>query len=135
MALLSWTNEYSVGIPSIDKQHHKLFDMINQLHDSMKSGLGGKLVPIILNNLISYTRDHFADEEKSMRQAEYSNYASHKAEHGKLTAEVVRLVKEMEAGDMAMSVEILDFLRKWLQHHILTTDKKYIAQMLAAGIR
>jgi hemerythrin len=109
--------------------------VINQLHDSMKSGLGGKVVPVILSNLISYTRDHFADEEKSMRQAGYTTYASHKAEHDKLTDEVVRLVKEMKAGGIAMSVEILGFLQKWLQHDILTTDKKYTAHMQAAGIR
>ena len=81
MALLDWKNEYSVDIQSIDKQHKKLFDMINQLHDAMKSGVGAKLVPVILNSLVSYTRDHFANEENLMRQAAYPTYANHKAEH------------------------------------------------------
>jgi len=135
MALLNWKNEYSVGVPSIDGQHHKLFDMLNQLHEAMKSGVGAKVVPVILNNLISYTRDHFSDEEQSMRQAGYPAYVAHKAEHDKLADEVVRLVKDMEAGGIAMSVEILSFLQQWLQTHILSADKKYSSHMKAAGIR
>jgi hemerythrin len=135
MALLDWKNEYSVDIQSIDKQHKKLFDMINQLHDAMKSGVGAKFVPVILNSLVSYTRDHFADEEKLMRQAAYPAYTTHKAEHDKLTSEVVKLVQDMEAGRCTMSMQLLEFLRDWLQKHILSTDKQYSSQLQAAGVR
>lgn len=135
MALMDWKNEYSVDIQSIDKQHKKLFDMVNQLHDAMKSGVGAKLVPVILNSLVSYTRDHFADEEKFMRQAAYPAYANHKVEHDKLTSEVVKLVQDMEAGRAAMSMQLLDFLKDWLQKHILNTDKQYSRQLQAAGVR
>ena len=135
MALLDWKNEYSVDIQSIDKQHQKLFGMINELHDAMKSGAGAKVVPVILNDLISYTGSHFAEEERSMRQAGYPDYVSHKAEHDKLTSEVVKLVKNMESGGIVLSVEVLSFLQEWLQGHILTIDKKYSPHMRAAGIR
>ena len=40
MALLTWTTEYSVAVEAIDKQHQKLFAMLNELHDAMKSGKG-----------------------------------------------------------------------------------------------
>lgn len=135
MALLDWKSEYSVDVQPIDNQHKKLFEMINQLHDAMRSGVGTRLVPVILNNLISYTRDHFADEEKLMVQAKYPGFANHKAEHEKLTSEVVRLAQGLEAGGLVMSAELLDFLQKWLRNHILTTDKQYTAHMQAAGIR
>jgi hemerythrin len=135
MALLDWKNEYSVDIQSIDKQHKKLFETVNQLHDAMKSGVGARLVPVILNSLVSYTRDHFADEEKLMRQAAYPAYASHKAEHDRLTNEVVRLVQDMEAGRVAMSMQLLEFLKEWLQKHILSTDKQYSSRLQAAGVR
>ena len=135
MALLDWKSEYSVDIQVFDKQHKKLFEMVNQLHDAMKTGIGAKLVPVILNNLVGYTRDHFADEEKLMRQAAYPSYASHKAEHDKLTSEVVKLVQDMEAGRVAMSMQLLEFLKEWLQKHILSTDKQYTHPLKAAGIR
>jgi hemerythrin len=133
MSDLNWSNEYSVSVHSVDKQHQKLFELINQLNDAMRSGVGAALVPVILHNLIAYTRNHFAAEEKLMLKAKYPAYACHKAEHDKLTTEVVQWVGGLEVG-CAMTPERLMFLQKWLQNHIQTSDKKYTARMLAAGI-
>jgi hemerythrin len=134
MALLNWTSEYSVGVDSIDKQHQKLFDMLNELHDAMKLGKGGQVAPIVLKSLVQYTRQHFADEERMMLRANYPEFARHKAEHDKLTADVVQMVHDFEAGKIPLSMKLLDFLRQWLQKHINDADKRYTASMLAAGI-
>jgi len=69
MALLNWSKEYSVEVQSIDKQHQKLFDMLNDLHDAMKSGRGVQVGPAILKGLVKYAGEHFADEEKMMVRA------------------------------------------------------------------
>jgi hemerythrin len=135
MALLEWSQEYSVEVQSIDKQHMRLFVMLNALHDAMKSGTGSKLAPEILKNLVQYTREHFGNEESMMSRTRYPSFANHKAEHDKLTAEVVRMVRDFEAGKAVLSMELLEFLRRWLQAHIIACDKKYTAHLQAAGIR
>jgi len=38
MPLISWSNEYSVGVKSLDSQHINLFNILNELHESMKNG-------------------------------------------------------------------------------------------------
>jgi hemerythrin len=134
MALLEWGNEYSVEVRSIDTQHMKLFVMLNELHDAMKAGKGSQLAPEILRNLVQYTREHFGKEEGMMSQARYPDLASHKAEHDKLTGEVLRMVRELDEGKAVLSMDLLEFLRKWLQTHILDRDKKYTAHMQAARI-
>lgn len=135
MALLEWSNEYSVDVQSIDKQHMKLFVMLNALHDAMKSGTGSKLAPEILKSLVQYTREHFSNEESLMIRAHYPAFASHKAEHDKLTGEVVKMVRDFEAGKTVLSMDLLEFLRQWLQAHIAACDKKYTAHLQVAGIR
>lgn len=135
MALLDWKNEYSVEVQSIDKEHQKLFSMLNELHDAMQSGKGSQVAPEILKRLVAYTREHFAYEESMMKRAKYPDFVNHKAEHDKLTDAVVKTVQEFESGKAVLSIELLTFLRKWLQTHILGCDKKYSAPMRAAGIR
>jgi hemerythrin len=134
MALVSWSNEYSVDVRSIDGQHQKLFDMLNELHDSMKVGKGGQTAPGILKQLVVYTCEHFADEECMMLRVGYPELAGHKAEHEKLIGEVQKMVHDFEQGKIVLSMELTDFLVQWLQTHIRGCDKKYSAQMRAAGI-
>lgn len=113
----------------------KLFAMLNTLHDAMKSGQGTKLAPEILKSLVQYTREHFGGEESMMSRTRYPSFASHKAEHDKLTGQVVNMVRDFEAGKAVLSMGLLEFLRQWLQAHIVACDKKYSAHLQAAGIR
>jgi hemerythrin-like metal-binding protein len=134
MALMKWISDYSVEVDSIDREHQILFDMINNLHDAMMQGKGARLAPTILKNLVQYTREHFSREEGLMIQAHYPDLIHHQAEHDKLTAEVVKLVQDMEVSKAPVSMKLLDFLRDWLQTHILGMDKKYTVYLQAAGI-
>jgi hemerythrin len=135
MALVTWGTQYSVAVDSIDKQHQKLFGMLNELHEAMKAGQGKQTAPLILGGLVQYAAEHFANEEGLMRKAGYPAYAGHKAEHDKLTAEVLQMVRDFEAGKVVLTVDLADFLSKWLQTHIIACDKKYTAHMQAAGVR
>jgi hemerythrin len=38
MRLMSWTIDLSVGVDSIDAQHQKLVDLLNQMHDARLNG-------------------------------------------------------------------------------------------------
>jgi hemerythrin len=129
MALLTWTTEYSVEVEAIDKQHQKLFGMLNELHDAMKSGKGSQTAPRILKNLVNYACEHFALEEALMAKACYPDLLRHKAEHDKLTREVAKLMQELESGKTVLSMKLLQFLRSWLQDHIVGVDKKYTSYL------
>jgi hemerythrin len=134
MALLNWSTEYSVEVPTFDRQHKKLFDMLNELHDAMKAGKGSQVAPAILKRLVEYTREHFSEEESAMSRTRYPDFVNHKAEHDKLTAEVVKMVDDFDQGKIVLSMSLLDFLRDWLKTHILASDTKYSRHMKSAGI-
>jgi hemerythrin len=131
MSMFEWKQEYSLDHRDIDGQHQKLFAFANELHAAMTQGHGREALAKTLENLIAYTKQHFASEERLMQANHYPDYEKHKAYHEELTAKVVAFQKEFEAGRVAMSVELLSFIKDWLRHHIGETDRK-VAEFLKA---
>jgi hemerythrin len=129
MSMFEWKSEYAIGHGEIDAQHQKLFKLANDLHSAMLSGHGKAAMSDTLAKLVSYTKMHFASEERLMQAHRYPGYADHKAAHDKLTAQVDGLQQDFEAGRGALTVGLLQFLKDWLQHHIAGTDRK-IAEFL-----
>ncbi len=134
MALLTWSNEYSVNIQGFDSQHKKIVDLINELHSAMREARGKDVVGKILNELTSYTVFHFAAEEKIMKEHNYPGYNSQKGEHEKLTKQVVSLVDDYKSGKTVLSQEVLQFLKDWLINHIMGSDKKYSEYLNKKGV-
>ena len=71
MALVTWTDNLSVGVELIDNQHTVLFNTINELHDAMMKGQGRAKVGELLGMLLAYTRNHFSAEEALMEDADF----------------------------------------------------------------
>src|ERR1700692_3308823 len=105
MPLLNWKSEYSVEVESIDKEHKKLFSMLNELHDAMGTGKGSQIAPQILKGLVAYTQEHLASEQSIMKRIKYPDFAKHKAEHDKLTDAVAKTAQDFEAGKSVLSME------------------------------
>jgi len=125
LAFMTWSDSYSVQVRAIDEEHKQLFKMINDLHSAMKSGQGSVVVGKVLDRLIQYTRLHFANEEEAMAKAEYPAFVSHVAAHRELTQQVEELSVKVKGGTAGVSVEVMDFLQRWLTDHILHMDQKY----------
>ena len=124
MSLFQWKEEYSVDHSEIDTQHKKLFQLADDLHQAMMQGKGNAGLSNILNDLIEYTKHHFACEERLMQKHQYPDFAKHKALHDELTGRVLDFQKAFAAGRTAMSIDLLKFLKDWLSHHIGETDRK-----------
>jgi len=125
MALLDWSERYSVGSRMIDAQHRRLFDLINDMHEAMKVGQAKVVTARVLDQLVAYTRTHFDAEERAMAAVAYPDLAAHVAEHRKLTETVARLNDDVKAGTVGITLEIMEFLQYWLTNHIMRIDRKY----------
>lgn len=125
MALMKWDQTLSVQIDSIDTQHQKLVGLLNKLHDSMAAGTGRQVVDAVLDELVTYTKEHFAFEEGLLKKANYPDFMAHQAEHTKLTAQAVELQKNIKNGQ-ALTMDVMNFLVNWLSQHIMKVDKKYV---------
>jgi len=123
MTYLAWSDDLSVGNDFIDHDHRKLIEMVNRLHVVMHEGRGKEVLGKVLNNLISYTKEHFRREEDLMRQIRYPGYFEHKEEHEKLMTQVLDLEAKFESGNTSLSIQVLHYLRDWLIHHIGESDR------------
>lgn len=124
----------SVNIRSIDDQHKKLVALVNNLHDAMSAGKGQQVLGKILDELIEYTKTHFATEERLMIAHTYPGYLSHKKEHDGLTQQVIAIHQDFKAGKPVITVEIMRFLKDWLGRHIKGTDQKYGPFLISKGV-
>jgi hemerythrin len=123
--MFEWKPQYSVNIPSIDGQHQNLFRMAGELHQAMAGGRGKAALSLLLDRLVQYTTVHFAHEERLMSLHHYSGMAAHVAEHRALTTQVLAFQKNFDSGQVSLTIEVLNFLKDWLKHHIAESDQKY----------
>jgi hemerythrin len=124
MALLQWDDKFDVGLPRVDAQHRRLFELFNQLDDARENGRADDVLQHLLDELLAYTRTHFADEEIFMRATAHPGYARHKVEHEKLLAQVQAFQVQLAAGATTLSDEVMSFLVDWLLDHIQGLDQE-----------
>jgi hemerythrin len=135
MALLTFDKTYSVGIQFVDDQHAGLFDALNELHAAMLKAQANAVIGRLLQDLLAYTRSHFAAEEAMLARAKYPGLGEHQIKHKKLTAQVAEYAERYRRGEAALSVHLINFLRDWLTGHILREDRAYSAWLSQAGVQ
>jgi hemerythrin len=133
MAFMEWNDTYSVKVAEIDNQHKHLIALINKLFDAMSVGKGSEVMGSVLKDLIDYTVNHFAMEEKYMKSYNYPFSTEHKMEHDTLTKQVIDLQNEFSSGKSMISVKVMNFLKDWLNSHILKVDTKFGAFLNSVG--
>lgn len=134
MALCIWDDSFSVKISSIDEQHQKLIQIINELHDAMLTGKSRTVVGDVLRKILEYTQYHFSYEEKLLEKVHYSDLEHHKELHEAFVNKIADFYNKYINGDILLSIEILEFLLNWLTNHIKGTDTGYTDLMLQNGI-
>ena len=132
---LEWDSSFETGIASVDQQHRKLFDMVNDLYDAMQQKRSKEAIGQILSRLIEYTGSHFAHEEQAFRSTAYPDEAGHKQEHTRLVEQVLALQTRFNGGEAVMTQSVIEFLQDWLTKHIKGTDMRYATHLKKNGIK
>jgi hemerythrin len=112
-----WKDEYRVGHELIDEQHKNIFAIVNRLH----SDLPEESFKSELMNLYKHTREHFAEEEKIMRDAHYVYYKEHRGEHDRMLKELNSHVEKV-MKDSSQIPLFHEFLSDWVNQHVIKQD-------------
>jgi hemerythrin-like metal-binding protein len=135
MALVTWSDQMSVGVEKFDEEHRHLVTLLNALHARMMMGRGDEVVHDVLDQLVRYARTHFASEETLFRAHNYPQAAAHKKEHDELTAKAMDLQTAVNGGKIYITLPTMNFLKDWLTNHIMKVDMAYRPFFAAKGIK
>jgi hemerythrin-like metal-binding protein len=135
MAVINWNESYSVNIDEIDKQHQKLFEMINEFYTNVVNQSNEELILKLVNGMRIYVQSHFYHEEELMKKYEYPDFKIHKQQHDTFIQKVTELETKLNKGIAVISFEITSFLKDWIKNHILTTDKLYSKFLNEKGVK
>jgi hemerythrin len=134
MPLMNWSDQLTLHVAKIDAEHKELIDILNELYDAMMSGKAKDDLQSALMKLVQHTRAHFQSEEQLMRKYAYPELLPHLNEHRKLTDQVMKLQKDLDAGRTMDAKDILNFLKTWLTEHIQGTDRNLAVYLNEQGV-
>lgn len=122
----AFTEKYFTGIPFVDEEHRKLFEIIEAANDVIHNDfLYDKYDQItnILEELLEYTKYHFTDEEIYMESIGYEGLELQKKAHAMFIQKIEDVnLDDVDENQDEYLMKILDFLLNWLANHILKLD-------------
>jgi hemerythrin-like metal-binding protein len=135
MSYINWNDSLSVCIESIDEQHKKLINLINEFYENIKNNSTNDVLSLLIKGMREYTVFHFKNEENLFMLHHYPNYLQHKTEHEDFINKVKDFEDRFNNGKLIVSFEITNFLKSWLKQHIQGTDKQYTEFLIKKGVK
>lgn len=117
-----WTKELEIGDPVVDSEHRYLAELINNLHDQFEAGKEDLELAKMFSHLANYVRVHFENEEALMEAIQFPSLEEHRIKHKNLVDQALELSEQYMEGENNITVETLEFLKKWAVDHIAGTD-------------
>jgi hemerythrin len=125
MEHITWTNDFSVGVATIDEQHRRLIEMINRLVKESQATTQSETVSDLLTEMTKYAQEHFATEEDLMQQYNYPDLEEHVDQHRAFKKTTANLCRATMCDFETVPETMLRYLCDWLKKHILETDMAY----------
>lgn len=124
MSLITWRDEFNLGVESVDVEHRELIKLINDLDSAMQRDATQDTIVEALGEIYARIAAHFALEEKIMRDAHYISYRPHKQDHEILLDELLEVIDSVdEEGGYDRDALSRD-LDTWFSDHFRTHDAK-----------
>jgi hemerythrin len=117
--MIEWNDSLLIGEEIIDKQHKKLFSIINEFLEAKTKTEQQHCC----RNMYDYIKYHFNYEEKVMRDVKYPEYVRHLTLHHNLIFALNKV--SISISDGTLDKEKLEkFVNSWLIQHIPIEDIK-----------
>ena len=126
--MITWNEDYSTGIETIDRQHKLLIDQINRLEEVVANTrptereirFAGGMVSF----LESYSKMHFGLEEECMEAYRCPAHALNEQQHGQFAEFIERFKRKFNAEGFSVEAfrELHEMTGAWITRHILRVD-------------
>ena len=125
MEQITWTENFSVGVMQLDKQHKRLIQILNRLIENPQTTTRSETISDLLNDMTNYAQEHFTTEEELMRQYDYPRIEEHIAQHHAFRRKTGEFCMATMNEVGTVPENMLQYLRNWLVEHILKSDMAY----------
>ena len=124
MSLITWRDEFRIGIAAVDLEHRELIDLINGLDAEMKEYATQSTVVETLGEIFARISAHFALEEKVMRDTGYDGLSAHKKDHELLLDELLDVIDSVDSAGRYDRAGLSRELDRWFSDHFRTHDAR-----------
>jgi len=134
MDVFIWDHNFETGLCVIDAQHRRLVYIINDFGALLaKNQLKPADIEILFNELFTYTRQHFLEEEGLMTllALDQRHQERHIKEHKDFLQEITFMHRDLSFNEGGSGHALLQFLNNWLAYHLLGCDKSLSRQIAA----
>ena len=124
MSLITWKDEFSVGVAAVDLEHRELIELIDGLDADIQEHATQTTVVETLGEIYARISAHFALEEKIMRKAGYDGFATHKHDHERLLDELLDVIDSVDDAGHYDRERLSHDLERWFSDHFRTHDAR-----------
>jgi hemerythrin-like metal-binding protein len=123
----------SVGLPSLDRQHQKMLNLVVHINDCMENHVRHPGNPqwnrvrflFLLNDLFEAALEHFRCEEELLVTLDYPLLAEHREEHNEFVEHLSEFLTTAGTQGLADVVGIAKYLTTWFDIHERESDGAY----------
>ena len=133
--MIKWDNKYSVNVAMIDEEHKTLIDIINKAFVASEHKDNIEETKEVIGEMLEYSDKHFSTEEAYMIKFKFPEYQWHRNEHLDFTDKAIKSYNKLISGNSQIANELLEYLKRWLVHHIKEIDKKYVDYFNENGLK
>lgn len=134
MKMITWSDDFSVGVSELDSQHQKIIALINELNANSEISSRSEKLHNILGRIIIYAQNHLDYEENLLRENGYPDFENHLRKHQDYKQKVSDFAVDILEYREDLPVKLLDYLNEWWTNHILKEDMQYKAFLAKKGI-
>ncbi len=122
---LQWSPALAVGVPEIDAQHQELFRRAERLIGALRAGDRREVEPLV-RYLSDYVVEHFAAEERYMREIGYPGLEGHRAAHDAFREDLAEMLADYQRKGPTPLVALTmhNWLSDWLRRHTGGLDQE-----------
>ena len=125
MAFYEWTAaELGLHVPEMDKEHQELIRRMNKLYNAAQTKTESSQIQTLIDELATYTIQHFKDEETYMTTINFPGLETHKIIHQQLLKQFNEYIEGFKKNH-TLEPAFFNFLKVWLTGHIRGIDMKY----------
>jgi len=121
-----WDDAYSLGFPSLDAEHKRLFEMMDEIKTALESQPAPGTARSILERLVDFREDdlHAMFRDSSRCSHEQAIWLQeHRAEHDYLAHRARAFMAFSGGNERAELRDLHFFLSRWLTDHIQSNQQ------------